>query len=42
MLPDKLKAKDRDRLTKAAARTQQMADEGYIPEEEEKSGMSNS
>ena len=35
MLPDKLKSRDRERLTKAAARAQQIADEGYIPEEEE-------
>ena len=35
MVPDKLKSKDRERLTKAAARTQQMAEEGFIPEEEE-------
>ena len=38
MTPDKLKSKDRERLTKAAARVQQMAEEGYIPEEEDKPG----
>lgn len=40
LLPDKLKSKDREKLTKAAARVQQMAEEGYIPEEdEEKQGI---
>ena len=38
MLPDKLKSKDRDRLAKEAARTQQMNEDGYIPEEEDKPG----
>ncbi len=38
MVPDKLRSKDRERLTKAAARTQQMAEEGYIPEEDDKPG----
>ena len=40
MIPDKLRSKDRERLTKAAARAQQMAEDGYIhlPEEDEKLG----
>lgn len=38
MIPDKLRSKDRERLTKAAARAQQMAEEGYIPEEDDKPG----
>ena len=40
MVPDKLRSKDRERLTKAAARAHQMAEEGYIPEEDEKPGKS--
>ena len=41
LLPDKLKAKDRERLTKAAAKARQLAMEGDVCEEaqEEKSGQ---